>query len=85
MEEKIPSVDLFPVHHMDELEFFPGSFVIDAAGRLCHSPSFPSFSSFSFSLFLGGGGGGGTIICCLILFYFYLNFFLHFINSLNEC
>ena len=35
VEDKIPSVDLFPVHHMDELEFFPGSFVIDAAGRLC--------------------------------------------------
>ena len=60
MEEKIPSVDLFPVHHMDELEFFPGSFVIDAAGRLCHSPGFPSFSSFSFSLFFWGGEGSGV-------------------------
>ena len=35
VEAKIPSVDLFPIHHMDELEFFPGSFVVDAAGRLC--------------------------------------------------
>ncbi|KAK7113797.1 (E3-independent) E2 ubiquitin-conjugating enzyme-like [Littorina saxatilis] len=31
VEEKVPSVELFPVHHMDELEFFPGTFVIDAA------------------------------------------------------
>lgn len=60
MEEKIPSVDLFPVHHMDELEFFPGSFVIDAAGRLCLSPGFPSFSFLFFSLFFLGVGGGGV-------------------------
>jgi ubiquitin-conjugating enzyme E2 O len=34
VEEKVPSIDLLPVHHMDELELFPGSFVVDANGEL---------------------------------------------------
>ncbi|KAK3607162.1 hypothetical protein CHS0354_004422 [Potamilus streckersoni] len=29
-EEGIPSTDLLPIHHLDELEFFPGDFVVDA-------------------------------------------------------
>ncbi|GFN78191.1 ubiquitin-conjugating enzyme e2 o, partial [Plakobranchus ocellatus] len=28
VEKDIPSVDLFPVHHLDELEFFPGDYVL---------------------------------------------------------
>ncbi|XP_005110437.1 (E3-independent) E2 ubiquitin-conjugating enzyme UBE2O [Aplysia californica] len=28
IESDIPSVELFPVHHLDELEFFPGDFVL---------------------------------------------------------
>ncbi|CAL1526363.1 unnamed protein product [Lymnaea stagnalis] len=28
VEKDIPSVSLFPVHHLDELEFFPGDFVL---------------------------------------------------------
>ena len=34
VEEKVPSPELFPIHHLDELEFFPGDFVVDAKGRL---------------------------------------------------
>lgn len=29
LEEDIPSTELLPVLHVDELEFFPGDFVID--------------------------------------------------------
>ncbi|KAL3877586.1 hypothetical protein ACJMK2_035282 [Sinanodonta woodiana] len=29
-EDGVPSTDLFPIHHLDELEFFPGDFVVDA-------------------------------------------------------
>ncbi|XP_069123248.1 (E3-independent) E2 ubiquitin-conjugating enzyme-like [Argopecten irradians] len=29
-EKGIPSPDLYPIHHLDELEFFPGDFVIDS-------------------------------------------------------
>lgn len=28
IEKDIPSVELFPVHHLDELEFFPGDYVL---------------------------------------------------------
>jgi hypothetical protein len=24
----VPSVELFPIHHLDELEYFPGDFVL---------------------------------------------------------
>lgn len=30
VELGIPSPDLFPIHHLDELEFFPGDYVLDA-------------------------------------------------------
>jgi len=33
LEKDIPSTDLFPVHHLDELEFFPGDFVVPADGK----------------------------------------------------
>lgn len=33
MEERVPSVKLFPLNHLDELEFFPGFFVVDSKGN----------------------------------------------------
>ncbi|GAB1603350.1 (E3-independent) E2 ubiquitin-conjugating enzyme UBE2O-like [Argonauta hians] len=30
IELSIPSPELFPIHHLDELEFFPGDYVLDA-------------------------------------------------------
>ena len=30
MEKSVPSTDLFPIHHLDELEFFPGDYVLPA-------------------------------------------------------
>ena len=32
IERNIPSVELYPIHHLDELEFFPGDFVIRNTG-----------------------------------------------------
>ncbi|XP_048248264.1 (E3-independent) E2 ubiquitin-conjugating enzyme-like [Haliotis rufescens] len=29
-EEDIPSPELYPIHHLDELEYFPGDYVVDA-------------------------------------------------------
>ena len=43
LETGIPSPELFPIHHLDELEFFPGDFVIESKGM----------SSIRFSLELG--------------------------------
>lgn len=34
MESDIPSPELFPIHYLDELEFFPGDYVVDAKGKL---------------------------------------------------
>jgi hypothetical protein len=34
VESGIASPELFPIHHLDELEFFPGDFVIDAKGKV---------------------------------------------------
>ena len=34
IECSIPSVDLYPIHHLDELEFFPGDFVIRNTGKI---------------------------------------------------
>ena len=34
VEENIPSPELFPIHHLDEFEYFPGDFVVDAKGNL---------------------------------------------------
>lgn len=31
MEQNIPSTELFPIHHLDELEFFPGDYVTPAS------------------------------------------------------
>ena len=31
IEKNIPSTELFPIHHLDELEFFPGDFVSPAS------------------------------------------------------
>jgi len=33
VEEKVPSPELFPIHHLDELEYFPGDFVLDGKGN----------------------------------------------------
>lgn len=33
MESDIPSPELFPIHYLDELEFFPGDYVVDAKGK----------------------------------------------------
>ena len=33
-EEHIPSTELLPVLHLDELEFFPGDFVVDKQGKI---------------------------------------------------
>ncbi|XP_013412226.1 (E3-independent) E2 ubiquitin-conjugating enzyme UBE2O [Lingula anatina] len=30
IEKSIPSTELYPIHHLDELEFFPGDFVVPA-------------------------------------------------------
>jgi len=32
VELMVPSPELFPIHHLDELEFFPGDFVQDSRG-----------------------------------------------------
>ena len=37
VEENIPSPELFPIHHLDEFEYFPGDFVVDAKGNLFSS------------------------------------------------
>lgn len=38
VEKDIPSMELFPVHHLDDLEFFPGDFVLSTVGKLlCHA------------------------------------------------
>ncbi|XP_064618158.1 LOW QUALITY PROTEIN: (E3-independent) E2 ubiquitin-conjugating enzyme UBE2O-like [Liolophura sinensis] len=29
VEKNVPSVDLYPIHHLDELEFFPGDYVLN--------------------------------------------------------
>lgn len=34
VESDIPSPELFPIHYLDELEFFPGDYVVDAKGKL---------------------------------------------------
>ena len=34
IEQNIPSVELFPIHHLDDLEFFPGDMVIRNSGRV---------------------------------------------------
>ncbi|GFR82971.1 ubiquitin-conjugating enzyme E2 O [Elysia marginata] len=33
IEKDIPSAELFPVHHLDELEFFPGDYVLPNIGN----------------------------------------------------
>jgi hypothetical protein len=33
VEENVPSPELYPIHHLDELEFFPGDFVQDSKGK----------------------------------------------------
>lgn len=33
LQENIPSTELYPVLHLDELEFFPGDFVNDKRGK----------------------------------------------------
>lgn len=38
MESDIPSPELFPIHYLDELEFFPGDYVVDAKGRFMYTP-----------------------------------------------
>ncbi|KAL8616917.1 hypothetical protein ACOMHN_041836 [Nucella lapillus] len=30
VEKDIPSVELYPMHHLDELEYFPGAFIVDS-------------------------------------------------------
>lgn len=32
-EKDIPSTELHPIHHLDDLEFFPGDFVIPSDGN----------------------------------------------------
>jgi ubiquitin-conjugating enzyme E2 O len=36
VEADIPSPELFPIHYLDELEFFPGDYVVDAKGWFMH-------------------------------------------------
>ncbi|KAJ8300817.1 hypothetical protein KUTeg_022336 [Tegillarca granosa] len=36
VENDIPSPELFPIHHLDELEFFPGDFVMDSNKESVH-------------------------------------------------
>ncbi len=43
IQQNVPSIDLHPIHHLDELEFFPGDFVI----KVC--PLSPLISSFFFA------------------------------------
>jgi len=32
-ELNVPSTDLFPIHHLDDLEFFPCDFVVSTSGN----------------------------------------------------
>ena len=36
-QQNIPSVDLCPVMHMDEKEYFPGDFIVDKRGVFYNS------------------------------------------------
>jgi len=33
VELNVPSTELFPIHHLDDLEFFPCDFVTSASGK----------------------------------------------------
>jgi len=33
VELSVPSTELFPIHHLDELEFFPCDFVVSTSGK----------------------------------------------------
>jgi len=33
VEFNVPSTDLFPIHHLDDLEFFPCDFVVSTSGK----------------------------------------------------
>lgn len=35
MEKGIPSTELYPIHHLDDQEFFPGDFVIENREEGC--------------------------------------------------
>ncbi|KAL4240344.1 E2/E3 hybrid ubiquitin-protein ligase ube2o [Mactra antiquata] len=35
LETNVPSPELFPIHHLDELEFFPGDYVLDSKKNTC--------------------------------------------------
>jgi len=33
VELNVPSIELFPIHHLDDLEFFPCDFVASTSGK----------------------------------------------------
>lgn len=47
VESDIPSPELFPIHYLDELEFFPGDYVVDAKGKQSETNYCLPFHSFN--------------------------------------